>query len=115
MRLLLNVQDVGVSPAGTHWSCSSMQGTDPQPPPPLPPCSAHADTTIGLLLTILLHRGVLRATAWYAQRQQPPYEAADQAEEGPGESFQGGTVSAAAAAREPWTAALLLCGNYGGW
>lgn len=68
-----------------------------------------ADTTVGLLLTICLHKAALRAAHWYGERHSQRYGQPLQLETADG----GGGTTVAAAAGEPWFAALQLCGNYG--
>lgn len=67
------------------------------------------DTTVGLLLTICLHKAALRAAHWYGERHSQRYGQPLQLETADG----GGGTTVAAAAGEPWFAALQLCGNYG--
>ena len=82
---------------------------------PSPECPADAsvtapscaDTTIGLLLTIGLHKAALRGARWFGERYGQRYGGS-----GALEPVSGG---AANLAHERWFEAMQQCGNYGGW
>lgn len=66
------------------------------------------DTTIGLLLTIGLHRAALRGAYWFGARCGPRYGEASAVAVPPGSS--GGDAGAGGR----WFEVLQACGNYGG-
>ncbi|PSC74764.1 GUCD1 isoform X2 [Micractinium conductrix] len=70
------------------------------------------DTTIGLALTIGLHKAALRGALWWGERtaRRQGDAARALAEDG---SEGGGSEGAASAAGGPWWKVLLDCGSYG--
>ena len=80
---------------------------------PRPPTSpTPTDTTIGLALTIGLHKAALRGALWWGERtaRRQGDAARALAEDG---SEGGGSEGAASAAGGPWWKVLLDCGSYG--
>ncbi len=72
-------------------------------------CLLPADTTIGLLLTIGLHKAALRAACWYGKWHSQQYGLSKQSK-----VVQEGDMPVATAdARERWFTAMQLCGHYG--
>ena len=77
------------------------------------PAICRTDTTLGLLLTIGLHKAALRGAAWYGRRAA---ERLGSEELQPAVGLNGdGSSGSTDALGDRWFEVLQACGNYGGW
>ena len=75
----------------------------------MPSAIAAADTTIGRLLTLGLHKGELRAAGWYGERfGRPQAGAADALVD------EAAVPDLSQPAKDRWFDVLQQCGKYGG-
>ena len=94
-------------PLPVRAASTQLPPTHQSPDCPRTPTSARADTTIGLILTIGLHKAALRGAGWYGERYGQRY--------GGSGALEPVACGAANPAHERWFEAMQLCGNYGGW
>ena len=97
-----------------HHPCCPRLLTCPAPASPAPRC---ADTTLGLLLTIALHKAALRGAAWYGRRaaERVASEELQPAVAPSGDADGSGNSPGSSALGDRWFEVLQACGNYGAW